>query len=42
MKISFLRADGTMFTHIISMAVLSGCSFAAGESTAHKACLHLP
>jgi len=42
MKISFVRADGTMFMHVISKALLSGCNFAAGKSTAHKACLHLP
>lgn len=42
MKIRLLWADGTMFTHVISMALLSGCSFAAGKSTAHKECLHLP
>lgn len=42
MQISFLRADGTMFMHVISMVLLSGCSFAAGNSIAHKACLHLP
>jgi len=42
MKINFLWADGTMFTHIISMALVSGCSFAAGKSIAHKACIHLP
>jgi hypothetical protein len=42
MKISFLRADGTMFMHVISMVLLSGYSFAAGKSTAHKACSRLP
>jgi len=42
MKINFLWADGTMFTQVISMALVSGCSFAAGKSIAHKACIHLP
>jgi hypothetical protein len=41
-KIIFLRADGTVFMHVISMVLLSDCSLAAGKSIAHKACLHLP
>jgi hypothetical protein len=42
MQISFLQADGAMLMLVISMVLLTGCSFAAGKSIAHKSRLHLP